>query len=59
VTVIVADTSPNFSICGIPYYIFGRSATGATSHTAPPRTSSHRHAAANTAATGIDVASSD
>jgi NADPH-dependent 2,4-dienoyl-CoA reductase/sulfur reductase-like enzyme len=23
VTVVVADTYPNFSICGIPYYISG------------------------------------
>ena len=38
VTVVVADAYPNFSICGIPYYVSGKSRTGPTSLTAPPTT---------------------
>ena len=28
VTLVVADSYPNFSICGIPYYVSGESGTG-------------------------------
>ena len=35
VTVVVADAYPNFSICGIPYYVSGEVRTGATWPTAP------------------------
>lgn len=38
VTVVVADDYPNFSICGIPYYVSGKSPTGRTWRTAPPPT---------------------
>jgi NADPH-dependent 2,4-dienoyl-CoA reductase/sulfur reductase-like enzyme len=34
VTVVVADAYPNYSICGIPYYVSGRSAIGETLPTA-------------------------
>lgn len=39
VTVVVADAFPNYSICGIPYFISGEVATGPTSATAPSPTS--------------------
>jgi NADPH-dependent 2,4-dienoyl-CoA reductase/sulfur reductase-like enzyme len=58
VTVVVADAYPNFSICGIPYYISGE--------VAPWQSLAHRTSAdleatgmqlrLNTLATGIDVA---
>ena len=34
--VVVADAFPNFSICGLPYYLSGDVPTGATCPTAPP-----------------------
>jgi NADPH-dependent 2,4-dienoyl-CoA reductase/sulfur reductase-like enzyme len=34
VTVVVADAYPNFSICGIPYYVSGEVGTRPTSPTA-------------------------
>src|SRR3546814_18090599 len=58
VTVVVADAYPNFSICGIPYYISGE--------VTPWQSLAHRTSAdleatgmrlrMNTFATGIDVA---
>ena len=38
VTVVVADAYPNFSICGIPYYVSGEVPTGGTWPTAPSPT---------------------
>ena len=38
VSVVVADAYPNFSICGIPYYVSGEVPTGATWPTAPSPT---------------------
>ncbi|MCX5527313.1 FAD-dependent oxidoreductase [Streptomyces bobili] len=46
VTVVVADAYPNFSICGIPYYISGEVA---------PWTSLAHRTAADLAATGMDL----
>ena len=47
VTVVVADAYPNFSICGIPYYVSGE--VHSLAQPRPPhhrRPGSHRHAAA-------------
>ena len=39
VTVVVADSYPNYSICGIPYYFSGEVSPGSRSPTAPTPTS--------------------
>jgi NADPH-dependent 2,4-dienoyl-CoA reductase/sulfur reductase-like enzyme len=42
VTVLLADAYPNFSICGIPYYVSGEVQIGTTSPTAPAAISKRR-----------------
>jgi len=39
VAVVVADAYPNYSICGLPFFLSGETPTGTTSPTAPVPTS--------------------
>ncbi|MEV8312151.1 FAD-dependent oxidoreductase [Streptomyces flavidovirens] len=58
VTVIVADEYPNFSICGIPYYVSGEVAhwTNLAHRTADDLKATGMQVRTNTLATSIDVA---
>ncbi len=58
VTVVVADAYPNYSICGIPYYISGEVTHWRTSPTAPTPTwkPTGMRLRLDTTATSIDVA---